>query len=73
MEATRREFLLRTLGVALASKLQAPESGTAARNEGRPFAARPYGSSNFGTWIEDEFGLPAFQYTCNQTTDRPMP
>ena len=28
-----------------------------------------YGSSNFGTWIEDEFGLPAFQYTCNQTTD----
>lgn len=70
MEATRREFLLGTLGVALAGKLegagiwpaphqtQAADSGKAA-----------YGSSNFGTWIEDEFGLPAFQYTCNQTTD----
>ena len=29
----------------------------------------PYGSSHFGSWIEDEFGLPAFAYTCNQTTD----
>jgi len=28
-----------------------------------------YGSGNFGTWIEDEFGLPAFRYTANQTTD----
>ncbi|HEX4311259.1 MAG TPA: hypothetical protein VHZ25_14595 [Acidobacteriaceae bacterium] len=30
---------------------------------------KEYGSGHFGTWIEDEFGLPAFRYTCNQTTD----
>jgi hypothetical protein len=26
------------------------------------------GSGHFGTWFEDEFGLPAYRYTCNQTT-----
>src|SRR5208337_1601224 len=30
---------------------------------------RAYGSGHFGEWIEDELGLPAFQYTCDQTTD----
>ncbi len=71
MEATRREFLFGTLGVALASKLEGAEiwqapNATQAANSGRQ---APYGSSNFGIWIDDEFGLPAFQYTCNQTTD----
>ena len=64
MEATRREFLRGSLGVALTSKLQSTafwHAGSAHENA--------YGSSNFGAWIEDEFGLPAFQYTCNQTTD----
>lgn len=28
-----------------------------------------YGSGYFGNWIHDEFGLPAFQYTCNQLSD----
>jgi hypothetical protein len=27
------------------------------------------GSGHFGTWFEDEFGLPAYRYTCNQTVD----
>lgn len=31
--------------------------------------AKPYGSGHFGAWIEDEFGLPAFRYTCDQATD----
>ena len=71
MEATRREFLFGTLGVALASKLEGAEiwqapNATQAANSGRQ---APYGSSNFGIWIDDEFGLPAFQYTCNQTSD----
>ena len=71
MEATRREFLFGTLEVALASKLEGAEiwqapNATQAANSGRQ---APYGSSNFGTWIDDEFGLPAFQYTCNQTSD----
>jgi len=30
---------------------------------------KPFGSGNFGEWIEDEFGLPAFRYTCDQNTD----
>jgi hypothetical protein len=28
-----------------------------------------FGSSNFGTWIEDEYGLTAFRYAAHQTTD----
>jgi len=31
--------------------------------------AKAYGSGYFGEWIEDEFGLPAFHYTCNQISD----
>lgn len=30
---------------------------------------RAYGSGYFGNWIEDEFGLPAFHYTCDQVND----
>ncbi len=30
---------------------------------------KPYGSGYFGEWIEDEFGLPAFRYTCDQVND----
>jgi hypothetical protein len=30
---------------------------------------KPYGSGSFGEWIEDEFGLPAFRYTCDQTRE----
>jgi hypothetical protein len=64
MGSTRREFLRGSLGVALTSKFLGTAIGHAAT--GREDA---YGSSNFGSWIEDEFGLPAFRYTCNQTTD----
>ncbi len=28
-----------------------------------------YGSGYFGEWIEDEFGLPAYRYTCDQIND----
>jgi hypothetical protein len=68
MEATRRKFLLGTLGVALTSKLDAAWLAPHATQAADARQA-PYGSSNFGTWIEDEFGLPAFQYTCNQATE----
>ena len=30
---------------------------------------KPYGSGHFGEWVADEFGLPAFDYTCDQATD----
>ncbi len=32
-------------------------------------SAKAYGSGHFGEWIADEFGLPAFRYTCDQTKD----
>ncbi|MFW9868521.1 MAG: GH36-type glycosyl hydrolase domain-containing protein [Candidatus Thorarchaeota archaeon] len=31
--------------------------------------SKPYGSGYFGEWIKDEFDLPAYRYTCDQTTD----
>ena len=65
MATTRREFLRGTVGMAVARKLSATSSW--------PFfltdAESPYGSGNFGRWTEDEFGLPAFVYNLNQTTD----
>jgi hypothetical protein len=30
---------------------------------------KSYGSGYFGEWIIDEFGLPAYRYTCNQLED----
>ena len=70
MTANRRQFLWSTLGVALASRLQAPAFGQAAHAPQAGAAPDPaYGSGNFGKWIEDEFGLPAFHYTADQTTN----
>jgi hypothetical protein len=34
-----------------------------------PKTLKAYGSGHFGEWIEDEFGLPAYRYTCDQITD----
>src|SRR5580658_3236235 len=31
--------------------------------------SKPFGSGHFGEWITDQFGLPAYRYTCNQITD----
>ena len=70
MKANRREFLLGTLGMAVAAKLDAATGGLqAAATQAAPHGAAEYGSGHFGRWTEDEFGLPAFAYTCNQTTD----
>jgi hypothetical protein len=30
---------------------------------------KEYGSGHFGSWITDEFGCPAYEYTCDQITD----
>jgi hypothetical protein len=32
-------------------------------------SAKPFGSGSFGEWIEDEHGLPAYRYTCDQQHD----
>ena len=34
-----------------------------------PAASKAYGSGYFGEWTEDQFGLPAYHYTCDQTAD----
>lgn len=68
--ATRREFLRGSLGLALAGRLEASRTwsldpdATTAHGSGAS-----YGSGSFGVWIEDEFGLPAYRYTVDQTTD----
>lgn len=31
--------------------------------------AKAYGSGHFGEWITDNFGLPAYRYTCDQISD----
>ena len=70
MGATRREFLWGTLGVALADKFRAPAVGQTKHGpQAHPNSDAACGSGNFGKWIEDEFGLPAFNYTANQTTN----
>lgn len=66
MDATRREFLRGSLGFAVAANLDA----NAGARQPAPHAPQvPYGSGHFGQWIDDEFGLPAFRYTCNQVND----
>ncbi|MHA2295809.1 MAG: GH36-type glycosyl hydrolase domain-containing protein [Candidatus Hodarchaeales archaeon] len=32
-------------------------------------AKKSFGSGYFGEWIEDEYGLPAYRYTCDQIND----
>jgi hypothetical protein len=67
----RRHFVLTSLGSALAAPhafgmLMPPDNFLPAQV---PAPARPYGSGYFGAWFTDEFGLPAYQYACDQTTD----
>jgi hypothetical protein len=57
-----------TLGLAIAAKLHRT-AGASQPAAPAPKPEPPYGSGHFGRWTEDEFGLPAFEYTCNQTTD----
>ncbi len=70
MRPSRREFLRGTLGLAVAGNIKSsgPWPFEHSANSGTNSSAI-YGSGNLGTWIEDDFGLPAFRYTINQTTD----
>jgi len=71
----RREFL-QIAGVGAFHKLalpncdSAPRSGVSTIPSGAQASeSKPYGSGHFGEWITDQFGLPAYRYTCNQVTD----
>src|SRR3954468_23410386 len=67
MPVDRRRFLANSAKTAAAAKLvpkflSFAQANRAAASNGQ----KPYGSGYFGEWIEDEFGLPAFRYTCKQ-------
>src|SRR6202453_4880936 len=71
----RRDFL-GIVGLGAFHKLAVPKFDTAYRNglsriasEAQASEAKPYGSGHFGGWITNQFGLPAYRYTCNQLTD----
>jgi hypothetical protein len=64
--------MLSTMGMALASwqRLSALTTGFGSQPADFDRNSRPTdGSGHFGQWIDDEFGLPAYRYTCNQLTD----
>jgi hypothetical protein len=62
MHIDRRQFV-----AAFGSTLAA--AGSASWLPAQTGAGKPYGSGHFGEWIEDEFGLPAFRYICDQIHD----
>jgi Glycosyl hydrolase 36 superfamily, catalytic domain/Glycosyltransferase family 36 len=71
----RREFL-GIVGLGAFHELALPKFDTAYRigpsriaSEAQASESKPYGSGHFGEWITDQFGLPAYRYTCNQVTD----
>ena len=73
MYIDRRQFVA-SLGLAFAGlKTRLPwhwnRRAEAGPGESVSASERPYGSGHFGEWMQDEFDLPAFRYTCDQTHD----
>src|SRR5208282_4274929 len=68
MPVDRRQFLSSVTMTAAGLKFLPQNWALAAANQPSP-AAKAYGSGYFGNWAEDEFGLPAFHYTCDQIND----
>jgi len=72
MPVDRRQFLTRATLAAAGAKF-VPEAWTLASQNSSSTAGatkqKAYGSGYFGEWIEDQFGLPAFHYTCDQVHD----
>lgn len=67
----RRTFLswCGYVGAGSALGLKALEAKDEAPISGNHSLEKPYGSGFFGEWIIDEYGLPAFHYTCDQVHD----
>ncbi len=68
MAITRRRFVLSSLGSAIAARNLPAWLSDPSQSES-PSSAKPYGSGYFGEWMDDEYGLPAFRYTCDQIND----
>jgi hypothetical protein len=73
MSVDRRRFLKNAALSLAAAKIMPRAWGAASQNPASPAvgsnAKKAYGSGYFGEWIQDEFGLPAFRYTCDQVKD----
>lgn len=69
MPVSRRQFLSNAALTAAALKAAPKEWMSAQNTSSIATANKSYGSGYFGKWIEDEFGLPAFHYTCDQIND----
>ena len=71
MPVDRRRFLSGVTLTAAGLKFLPDAWALAAENPAQPggAGAKAYGSGYFGQWLEDEFGLPAFHYTCDQIND----
>ena len=77
--SNRREFLaafgvavLRRIPAQMRSGKQRLTTPAAVQEQAEVSAVRhrkAYGSGYFGEWIEDQFGLPAYNYTCDQVRD----
>src|SRR5258706_11059065 len=71
----RRKFLS-VMGIGASQSVNllnvraASRAGTPAINPGvQAEAWNDYGGGHFGEWITDQFGLPAYRYSCDQITD----
>jgi hypothetical protein len=68
MSLNRRKFL-ENAALSAAALKTLPYLPAFAQQNSVASTSKAYGSGYFGNWIEDEFGLPAFAYTCDQTKD----
>ena len=68
MSVNRRKFIGSAALTAAAVKTL-PAFSAVMPQASSTAGAKAYGSGYFGHWIEDEFGLPAFAYTCDQIKD----
>ncbi len=65
----RRKFM-GLAGIGIACGLRKPAFAELLQSDSAAAkTAKPFGSGHFGEWITDQFGLPAFRYTCDQLTD----
>jgi hypothetical protein len=72
MSINRRRFLENAALTLAASRVMPRVWGSTSQNPVSVAASsqkKAYGSGYFGEWTQDEFGLPAFRYTCDQIKD----
>jgi Glycosyl hydrolase 36 superfamily, catalytic domain/Glycosyltransferase family 36 len=72
MSINRRRFLENAALTLAASKVMPRVWGSPSQSSASVAVSNQttaYGSGYFGEWTQDEFGLPAFHYTCDQLKD----